>query len=169
MIRNIFLFVVIVLMTAACNNDTKTIDSNSEENTKLEDVVEEPNQKTAVKIDRIFTAQEVDSPALFSSLCKAETNPQKCSQANLRAYISENIVVPQSVIGKSIKEREVISFVILPDGSIGDNVRSLSKIKVCIGCRESAIKLIENMNGWIPATKDGKAVAMSVVAPIAFK
>ena len=81
-------------------------------------------------------------------------------------YIKNNLVIPNKPPER--RQREVISFTILTDGSIGKNIRSISKKEVCTGCRAAAITLLSRMPKWVPAMKEGKTVAMSMTIPITF-
>lgn len=163
-IQVIFLFAAVITFGVSCKNDKA---SQSEEKvTTLSKEVKGKSNNTVTAVDKLYRSNEVDTPALFSASCQQNENKAKCSQSMLREYINNNLVKPNK--GQEIKQREVISFTIMPDGSIGKNIRSISKKEVCTGCRSAAIKVISTMPNWVPAMKEGKAVAMSMTVPVTF-
>ena len=159
----ILLFAAAIALSVSCKSDKA---SQSEEKlTPSKEVKGKPNN-TVTAVDKLYRSNEVDTPALFSASCQQNENKAKCSQSMLREYIKNNLVKPMK--GPETKQREVISFTILPDGSIGKNIRSISKKEVCTGCRAAAINVLSTMPKWVPAMKEGKAVAMSMTVPVTF-
>jgi len=169
MFRNIAILIFSFFLLIACKSDQAATDTSKKKEVVNKKQATSPKSKGSIKVDRIYNFKEVDQPALFSANCSNDDNPQRCSQTKLREYIKANLKVPNDAKTKNVKEREVISFTVMPDGSIDDNIHSISKKEVCSGCRDAAIAVLANMNSWKPAMKDGKAVAMSVVAPVAFQ
>jgi len=155
------------LAFAACKSDTQEKAAITPTTTEKKN--KPKTTKEIIELDKVYNAQEVDTPAVFDNICNSESNPSKCSQAKVREYINANVNMPRSAQNANIREREVIAFTILPDGSVNGDLRSISKKEVCDGCRDAAIEVISNMSKWSPAMKDGKAVPMSMVVPVSFK
>ncbi len=166
-IQVILLFIAVLALTSSCKNDKAE---------KVEEKVAAPTVKTEQKktkssntvapVEALYRITEVDTPALFSASCKEEKDMVKCSRNLFQEYIKKNLVKPSK--GQNIKQREVITFTIMPDGSVADNIRSISKKEVCPGCRDAAIKVLSSMPKWVPAEKDGIAVSMSMTVPVSF-
>lgn len=160
----IFLFTTVITLSISCKNDKAS--QNEEKLTLPSKEVKGKTNNTVTAVDKLYRSNEVDTPALFSASCQQNENKAKCSQNMLREYIKNNLANPNK--DQETKQREVISFTILPDGSIGKNIRSISKKEVCTGCRAAAIKVLSAMPKWVPAMKEGKAVAMSMTVPVTF-
>lgn len=164
-LQTLFLLVGLIFFNSSCKNEEV---SQSEKNieSKIVDTKTTDTQE-AKPVGVLYRSNEVDRPALFSSNCINDNNPTKCSQTMLRNYIKSHIE-KINTSDEEIKLREVISFTVTADGSIGENIRSISKKEVCSGCRDAAIKVISEMPNWEPAIKEGKSVAMSMTVPVSF-
>lgn len=159
-----FIFFCLLSLGTSCKSDSKIESEEIKVNEPKVAISKSTNPIASV--DRVYRSNEVDVAALFSASCKNEKNQSQCSKTMFREYITENLVNPNQ--GQEIKQREVITFTIMPDGSIGKNVRSITKKEVCTGCKAEAIKVVSNMPKWIPAMKEGKAVAVSMTVPVTF-
>ncbi|MEJ6693191.1 MAG: energy transducer TonB [Saprospiraceae bacterium] len=163
-LKIIFFFTAAIALGVSCKND-KTSQSEEKASPPFKEVKTNPNNSITA-VEKLYRSNEVDTPALFSASCQQNENKAKCSQNILQDYIKNNLVIPNEAREK--RHREVISFTILADGSIGKNIRSISKKEVCSGCRAAAITVLSRMPKWVPAMKEGKTVAMSMTIPITF-
>ena len=82
------------------------------------------------------------------------------------AYLTNNLRYPADAEAEKIEGRVICNFIVERDGSI-------SEVNVVKGVHPSldkeAIRLIQNMPKWIPATQRGKAVKMRFTLPVFFK
>ena len=163
-LKIIFFFTAAIALGVSCKND-KTSQSEEKADRPSKEVKGNSNNMVTA-VDKLYRSNEVDTPALFSASCQQNENKAKCSQNMLQDYIKNNLAIPNEAREK--RHREVISFTILADGSIGKNIRSISKKEVCSGCRAAAITVLSRMPKWVPAMKEGKTVAMSMTIPITF-
>jgi hypothetical protein len=88
-------------------------------------------------------------------------------RSEMLMYLSTNMEYPPITQWECFRPTKIyLIFTIMADGSIED-------VKVWGGISDSyhsaAIKVVENMPNWIPATKSGKTVNSSVRIPIQFE
>lgn len=84
----------------------------------------------------------------------------------LYKYVSDNIHYPEKAKADRVEGRVYVRFVIEADGSV-TNVELLRKVSK--ECDEEALRVVQNMPRWQPATKDGKPVRTQYVMPIYFQ
>lgn len=84
----------------------------------------------------------------------------------LYKYVSDNIHYPEKAKADGVEGRVYVRFVIEADGSV-TNVELLRKVSK--ECDEEALRVVQNMPRWQPATKDGKHVRTQYVMPIYFQ
>lgn len=89
-----------------------------------------------------------------------------CAQKKLMEFIVSNLKYPQSAQEAKLEGYVVASFVVNADGSIG-KTEIITKT-FCKACEEEVQRVINLMPRWVPAQKDGKAVAAKVNLPIKF-
>ncbi len=89
-----------------------------------------------------------------------------CAQKKLVEFIVANLKYPQSAKDAKLEGFVVASFVINADGSVG-KTEIITKT-FCKACEEEFQRVIDLMPKWIPAKKDGKAVAAEVTLPVKF-
>jgi protein TonB len=80
-------------------------------------------------------------------------------------YIQKNLTYPKWAIENGIKGKVVLSFVVMPDGSI-----DYSEIErgIGFGCDEEALRVLQEMPKWNPGIQNGKKVAVKLILPIRF-
>ena len=86
-------------------------------------------------------------------------------EEKLKEYLKENVVYPQEAREAGIKGKVFVAFVVETDGKLS-NVYVLRGIGG--GCDEEAVRVVQSMPNWEPATQRGKAVRMIYMLPIAF-
>ena len=86
-------------------------------------------------------------------------------EEKLKEYLKENVVYPQEAREAGIKGKVFVAFVVETDGKLS-NVYVLRGIGG--GCDEEAMRVVQSMPNWEPATQRGKAVRMIYMLPIAF-
>ncbi len=81
-------------------------------------------------------------------------------------YISSNIVYPSISIDKGLSGKVYVNFIVQVDGSLSDFeiVKGVSaEIDV------EAIRVVQNMPAWNPASLDGKSISTRMTLPINFQ
>ncbi len=89
-----------------------------------------------------------------------------CAQKKLMEFIVANLKYPKSAQEAKLEGYVIASFVVNADGSIG-KTEIITKT-FCKACEEEVQRVIDLMPRWVPAQKDGKAVAAKVNLPIKF-
>ncbi len=82
------------------------------------------------------------------------------------AYIRQNLNYPRLAIDNSISGKVVVSFVIMPDGSV--QMTNLER-GIGFGCDEEAMRVISEMPNWEPAEQNGKKVPVRLLLPVVFQ
>jgi protein TonB len=81
-------------------------------------------------------------------------------------YLSESIDYPQMAKEAGVEGKVYVQFVVEKDGSITD-------VKVIRGAQkqldQEALRVIEEMDNWIPGSQNGKKVRVLFTIPINFK
>ena len=82
------------------------------------------------------------------------------------AFIGKNLNYPSFARENSKEGKVVLSFVIAADGNI-----QMSEVEkgIGFGCDEEAVRVINEMPKWTPATQNGKPVAVRLMLPIVFR
>jgi TonB family protein len=83
----------------------------------------------------------------------------------MQDYIQKNLSYPRWAIENSIKGKVVLSFVVMPDGSI-----EFSEVErgIGYGCDDEALRVVNEMPKWKPGVQNGKKVAVKFILPIRF-
>ncbi len=84
----------------------------------------------------------------------------------LIAYFNENLVYPESLKKSDAKGKVFVEFVVKANGSV-DKV-TVKKSSSYEEFDKEAVRLIKEMPKWKPGTKNGKAVDVEMVLPVAF-
>ena len=84
----------------------------------------------------------------------------------LYKYMAENIHYPEKAKADGVQGRVMVKFIIEADGSVSNAevVRGVSP-----ECDAEALRVINAMPSWKPATKDGQNVRVHYVVPIYFR
>ncbi|MCX6256605.1 MAG: TonB family protein [Bacteroidia bacterium] len=84
---------------------------------------------------------------------------------SLRSFIKKSLKYPEEAIKKGISGTVFVSFVIEPDGSVGDVkvVRSVHEL-----LDAEAVRIIKSLPRWTPGKDRGKAVSVSFTIPVKF-
>jgi len=110
-----------------------------------------------------------DVAPMFGDKCKTADDPAACTHDELGKYLSRNIQVPEEIEEVEGVHKEIISFVVLPDGSINTgDIRFVPQEDRCPKCAAEALRLVKEMPKWIPATKEGVPVPARVTVPVTF-
>jgi TonB family protein len=87
-------------------------------------------------------------------------------KASMYRFISKNVAYPAVAQKANIQGKVVVKFLIDKDGKIS----KASIIKgIGNGCDEEAIRIINAMPAWIPASRNGQPIASYYTLPIVFK
>jgi hypothetical protein len=120
--------------------------------------------------DKIYTELSLlERPPLFTTACKVEEDTEKmlaCSNDAIQDYFRQT-EYPVDALRNNRETTTIISFVVDANGEIQDDkVTARSKNGNCAACREQAIDMVKAMENWIPARRNGKAVATRLNLPI---
>lgn len=96
-----------------------------------------------------------------------------CSNGKLNRYINENVVYPDSAMGKNIQGILVLSFIVMPDGQI-DSISVIRDNSAPWGYfAQEGLRLMNKMirekGPWFPGSQNGQNVAVRMNLPIRFK
>ncbi len=83
----------------------------------------------------------------------------------MQDYIQKNLTYPRWAIENGVKGKVVMSFVVMPDGSI--DYTEIEK-GIGFGCDEEALRVLRDMPKWSPGIQNGKKVAVKLILPIRF-
>ncbi|MFY8020641.1 MAG: energy transducer TonB [Bacteroidia bacterium] len=83
----------------------------------------------------------------------------------MQNYIQKNLSYPKWAIENGVKGKVILSFVVMPDGSI-----DFTEIErgIGFGCDEEALRVLREMPKWSPGIQNGKKVAVKLILPIRF-
>ena len=110
-----------------------------------------------------------DHRALFLVSDSQETNEKlrkSCSDKKMLMFVYKNMNYPQKAMQNKISGQVVISFLISPEGKI-EKPKVLREIGG--GCGQAGIDVVNKMDNWFPAIKDGKKVWSRFNLPIRFR
>lgn len=110
------------------------------------------------------TAQTKKNDMVFDVV---EVMPQyPGGQIAMLKYIMENIKYPEQAIKEGIQGRVTVRFIVEKDGSISD-VRPVLSVHPLLN--KEAVRVVESMPKWTPATQNGKPVRVRYNVPVMFK
>ncbi len=120
--------------------------------------------------DKVYTELALlERPPLFTASCKTEDDTEdmlECSNDAIKDYFQQTDY-PADALRKNRETTTIVSFVVDANGVIQDDkVTARSKNGNCTACREQAIGMVKAMDNWIPARRNGKAVATRLNLPI---
>ncbi|RJP73575.1 MAG: energy transducer TonB [Ignavibacteriales bacterium] len=119
---------------------------------------------SVLAINKTSYAQEVQKEKVYTD---ADVLPEYPGGIDaLIKEIVQNIKYPQKAKEENIQGKVLVQFVVKKDGSVTD-VKVLEGIDKA--CDEEAVRVVKELKQFKPGTKDGKAVAVQMVLPIAFK
>lgn len=128
----------------------------------------EANQKTEIRVYEpvVFTPvqePEPEDPEIFVVVEEMPMFPG--GEAARIEYLTRNLRYPRLAMEAGIEGSVFLTFVVMPDGSIGD-VRLLRGIGG--GCDEEAIRVVSGMPRWIPGRQRGVPVKVQYNMPVRF-
>lgn len=84
----------------------------------------------------------------------------------LIAYMTEEVIYPESAKKNNTQGTVFVSFVVSKSGSI-KNAQIEKGVETSLD--EEALRVVKKMPNWVPGEKDGKKVDVEMTLPIAFK
>lgn len=140
------------------------IDVNIEE--KPEEIPLPGNQANETSKKAPLSApQEAENSLTESNITFEDAHPLDGFE-NLYAWFATNITYPEEHRKEAIEGSVKVSFLVDKDSTI-------SEIKVTqslgVAFDQEAVRLIERMPKWVPATRDGIPISRTLVFPISFK
>lgn len=97
-----------------------------------------------------------------------ETQPEyPGGQKAMYAYISEELVFPESLKNEEIDATVYVEFTVKANGKVKNVTVKRSSNYEAID--EVAVRIVENMPTWTPGKKDGKAVDVKMTLPFKFQ
>lgn len=83
----------------------------------------------------------------------------------LKKFIADNIEYPQQAIEKDIKGRVYVHFAIDSNGKVKD-VKVIKKVHPLLD--KEALRIVNMLPNWKPATQNGRKVSMGYTIPVTF-
>ena len=122
----------------------------------------------------IFAQQDsllapVDIPPMFEGCDDpliSDQQRQACSNPKIQAFVSQNIIYPDSARLNNIEGVVVVRFSVSTEGKIEDIeiVRDIGG-----GCGREALRVVKNFPDFTPALRNGLPVKTMITLPIRFK
>ena len=101
------------------------------------------------------------------STAELEVKPEfPGGEGELMNWLAHNLKYPESMVTQEIEGREVVGFVVQPDGRVS-NFSILRS--VCPAADAEVMRLLSEMPLWKPGTVNGEPVACNYTLPITFK
>lgn len=88
-----------------------------------------------------------------------------CGEVGLRKYIAENTIYPEEAKNKGLEGKVFINFIVSKTGEV-QNVKVAKGIDPLLD--NEAIRVVQSMPKWKPATQRGKPVVASFTVPVSF-
>ncbi|MGX5817496.1 TonB family protein [Chitinophaga lutea] len=100
------------------------------------------------------------------------TRPEKMpsytgGEGELHQHLRSNIRYPKEALDKRVNGTVLVSFVVMPDGSLKDVKPAGDKV-LGSGLEEEAVRIVNIMPAWEPGREKGEAIATRMVLPIRF-
>jgi TonB family protein len=125
-------------------------------------------KKEEPKEEKELSPEEVDQMPLFNGTDTNGTPGEIKTSSNTEMinHIIKYVKYPKTAAKEEVEGMVVAKFTVGVDGSV-----SSPEIKksLHVDCDAQVIRTIEAMPNWIPAQKDGKPVAVSMMLPVKFK
>ena len=88
-----------------------------------------------------------------------------CGEVGLRKYIAENTIYPEEAKNKGLEGKVFINFIVSKTGDV-ENIKVAKGIDPLLD--NEAIRVVQSMPKWKPATQRGKPVVTSFTVPVSF-
>ena len=113
-----------------------------------------------------FSAAAQETPNKVYTLVEKMPEYLDGGQEGMYTHIRKNIKYPKDALYKDIQGRVFVSFIVDEEGNLTD-----AKVEKGIGggCDEEALRVINMLGKWEPATQSGKTVAYRYIVPIKFQ
>lgn len=82
------------------------------------------------------------------------------------AYIRSNLMYPKRAMENQIQGKVLVSFVVMPDGSVQ---QARIERSIGYGCDEEALRVVEQMPVWTAGIQNGNKVAVRLSLPLLFQ
>lgn len=108
--------------------------------------------------------KSIDKKPMFAA-CEDAEDKGKCANGKMFDFILENLKYPKAAKAAGLEGKVVVKFTIDADGAVkeAEVVQGIGG-----GCDEEALRVVNLMPNWIPATKEGKPVAVELSLPFQF-
>lgn len=128
----------------------------------------------AIVAEPIAEATEMRKPETKKKVIESETKTSVGYQQatptggyeKLYQYFTEAIRYPQTAVNDSIQGVVVVDFVVNKSGKV-EHIQIQQSLRA--DCDKEAIRVIENMEAWLPALLNGKPVPARVSVPLTFQ
>lgn len=88
-----------------------------------------------------------------------------CGEVGLRKYIAENTIYPEEAKNKGLEGKVFINFIVSKTGDV-ENIKVAKGIDPLLD--NEAIRVVQSMPKWKPATQRGKPVVIPFTVPVSF-
>lgn len=140
--------------------ELKTVQIASE--TVKGDPLSDPNE---LRLDDNGTGDVIGAPPPVEEEFLMVDQMPEFPEGDIQVYFSKHLKYPQKAVKAEVSGRVHLSFLVLPDGSIGD-----VKINkgLGFGLDEEAMRVVSTMPKWRPGKQGGRAVKVRINLPIKF-
>lgn len=144
-----------MLVVVSCTKGTDTMSDNGDNG-----IISETAQKEALH------ANQVDEFPMTENC--SESDKKNCFRTAIMEHLTKELSYPEAMKDTGVNDRLYVTFVI-------DKTGKTNNVKVERGgenhelLRAEALRVVKSIPQFIPAMKDGKAVAMKFAVPIVFK
>ncbi len=103
----------------------------------------------------------------FSNCADGRTGNRgmNCDTEEMLEFVFQNIEYPKEAIRKGVEGMVVVKFIIEKDGRLTNH--EIAR-EIGGGCGAAAIKVVEEMDPWVPGMQDGEMVRTAFYLPIKF-
>ena len=124
------------------------------------------DSNTVVPVTEDVKRKTVENDSIYEIVDRQAEYPGGFDQ--LYAYLGSELKYPEELADNSVEGKVYVQFVIEKNGMLS-NVEVLNKGKTHIALENEAMRVISEMNDWLPAEHEGKNVRSKFVLPVNFK
>lgn len=117
----------------------------------------------------VYKPSEVNRVAIYEPECLGEKNPLECSSEEIYSFMVKNIRYPKEALDENLQTVSIIQFVVDKNGKVSDTKFVSSNGNRCVSCEKAALQAFGEMHNWVPAQKNGRAVAVEMTLPVRFR
>ncbi len=160
------------IYTLSGNNEAANVTDKVDNQTATQPVILSEKNIAAlpnVAVKQVaFSYSKTDHPPYYSAGCAKVDDLEICSNYRIGEFIERSPHLQKAKLNRDQETTVYVTFKVEKSGKIGNQMTVINEGMTCINCAEIATQIIADMNTWVPAMKDGAAVASNVTLPIQF-